>query len=1130
MRSSKRPGASISSFERALKGPFFEKNPLPMWIFDPESFHFLAVNEAAIQRCGYTRSEFLKMKATEIRPPEDVERFAKAVPGVSDSGFQPKGEWRLKAKNGETINVEVHATRVQFRHKKAVLSIIHDVTERKKTEEGMKLYGLLFKNLSEMVLCIRQKDQRIIEANEAAQKAFGYTRAELLSKTISDLRPPGSQESIPVRFSGQDSVVQTYETINQRKDGSTFHVEVTLKRLIFESEQVIVGIARDLTERRRAEAALHESEAKYHDLIETMPDGYYLSTSAGRFVEVNPAFCRMLGYSNDEMLAMNIPETLYFHPSERKGEFRFSGFSPASEVYRLKRKDGTEAWFEDSARYILDESGKIIYHEGISRDITDRKHAEEALKASESRFRAVIENIYDAIIFLDEKGKITDCLNPRSLERFTGLAMNAQMGKSAFESVHPDDMANVRNKFSLTSKQGEPFSVEYRVKSRDNSWTWVEAAGRNMLSDPLIKSIVVHIREIEDRKRAQMLLIESEERYRMLVDKSPDAIVVYRDEKVVYVNPASLKPMAADSAEQLIGISIFDFVHPDSKDIVVSRVKEMMRTQKAPPLQEMKILGLDGKTLEAEVRAAPVPYLGKPSIQLVIRDITPRKKVEEQLRLQSVALNTAANGIVITDRDGHIVWANSAFESLTGYTIAEALGKNPREIIRSGKHDREFYKSLWDTILSGRVWRGEIINKRKDGNLYTEEMTIAPVRDDHAEITHFVAVKQDISDRKLLQEQFLQSQKLESIGQLAGGVAHDYNNILSVIIGYAHLLKRKFKGDPENEKPLDAILAAARRAASLTEQLLVFARKEMISPKIINVNSSIESIEKMLQRIIGENINLVFHPGRDVRNIKIDPSQFDQILVNLATNSRDAIKGIGTIAIETMNVSIDEDYVKYHAGLTVGEFVKLSFTDTGMGMDEETVKRIFEPFFTTKEKGQGTGLGLSTVYGIVKQNNGYIYATSKLGEGTTFEIYLPPSYEEADRTLEQSSEISVLGTETILVVEDQVDILELTKASLEKYGFCVLTAIEPNEALRLCESYDGTIHLLLTDVIMPVMSGKSLRERVKTLRPKIKTLFMSGYTANELSPEGILAEGIDFIQKPFTPAELANKVSEVLRA
>jgi signal transduction histidine kinase/CheY-like chemotaxis protein len=432
--------------------------------------------------------------------------------------------------------------------------------------------------------------------------------------------------------------------------------------------------------------------------------------------------------------------------------------------------------------------------------------------------------------------------------------------------------------------------------------------------------------------------------------------------------------------------------------------------------------------------------------------------------------------------------------------------------------------------LSGKVWRGEIINKRKDGSLYTEEMTIAPVRDDRGEITHFVAVKQDISDRKLLQEQFLQSQKLESIGQLAGGVAHDYNNILSVIIGYAHLLKRKFKGDSENDKPLDAILAAARRAASLTEQLLVFARKEMISPKIININSSIESIEKMLQRIIGENINLVFHPGRDVRNIKIDPSQFDQVLVNLATNSRDAIKGIGTIAIETMNVSIDEDYVKNHAGLTVGEFVRLSFTDTGMGMDEETVKRIFEPFFTTKEKGQGTGLGLSTVYGIVKQNNGYIYATSKPGEGTTFEIYLPPSYEEVDRMLDQSSEISVLGTETILVVEDQVDILELTKASLEKSGFCVLTAIEPNEALRLCETYDGTIHLLLTDVIMPVMSGKSLRERVKKLRPRIKTLFMSGYTANELSPEGVLAEGIDFIQKPFTPAELAKKVSEVLRA
>lgn len=997
------------SLDTEFYGSFFEKNPLPMWIFDLETYNFLAVNEAAVRRYGYSRGEFLSMTVADVRPREDLQKFADSISALKDSVFEHKGEWRHKLKTGEVIDVEILVSAVEFKGRKGALSLIYDVTERKK-----------------------------------------------------------------------------------------------------------------------ADAALRRSEAKYRELIESMPVGYYLSTTEGRFLEINPAFCRMVGYSREELLAMHIPSTLYFADSEREGETRYTGFSPVTEAYRLKGKGGSEVWVEDYARYIRDSSGKIIFHEGICRDITDRKRDREALQFSESRLRTVIENSSDTILFLDSEWRFIECLNAAAYEKLCGYSVAERLGKSAFDMFHPDELPTLKAKFPSTGSAGEVVRAEYRIKRKDGTWRWVEGAARNMLTDPSINALVIGVRDIEERKTAEKMLVESEERYRLLVQNSPDSIVVITDGKFAYLNPATLGPMHARTADDLLGKPILDFVHPDMRAKVVERIDRMMGTQKELPLEELKLIALDGSAFEVELRSAPVTYLGKPSIQSVIRDITSRRLVERQLNLQSVALNTAANGIVITDTSGTVVWANPAFESLTGFSLEEAFSKNMRDLIKSGKQDAEFYKQMWETILAGKVWRGELVNRRKDGTLYSEDMTIAPVREGQGKITHFVAVKQDVTDRKSLQEQLLQSQKLESIGQLAGGVAHDYNNILGVIIGYAELLKRQLTHDFEGHRSVDAILNAAGRGADLTRQLLAFARKEMISPKVVSLNTSIANIEKMLRSIIGENISLLFQPGHDLWNVKIDPSQFDQVLVNLAANSRDAIKGVGTITIKTMNISLERGRNRDHAALPPGDFVKVSFSDTGGGMKQETVRRIFEPFFTTKEKGHGTGLGLSTVYGIVKQNDGSIDVRSRPGEGTTFDIYLPRHNGTTDGNEYLQPDLTARGTETVLVVEDQADMLELTKESLEKYGYRVLTAIEPSEALLLCEAFGGTIHLLLTDVIMPGMSGRQLSETVRRARPEIKVVYMSGYTANELAPEGVLGDGVEFIQKPFTPTALAKKIGDVL--
>lgn len=659
----------------------------------------------------------------------------------------------------------------------------------------------------------------------------------------------------------------------------------------------------------------------------------------------------------------------------------------------------------------------------------------------------------------------------------------------------------------------------------------------------------------------------------------------------------------------------------------------------------------NGSIYDVFLSLQPTEVGGRTFIVAVALDISEHVKEQSELRLRMTAMEAVGDAIVITDRDGTIQWVNTAFTKLTGYSKREAVGRNPR-ILKSGVQTEQFYRELWDTILSGNIWRGTVVNKRKDGTFYSESMSITPVRDEKNLISNFVAVKRDVTENikaievlreseekfrvlaeytpaaiwihnvekflyvnpsaeritgytadelyqinplslvhpdfkamvaerarqrisgeevpshyeykiitksgderwidfsgarmeyrgrpviiasayditesKKLQEQFFQAQKLEGLGRLAGGVAHDFNNMLGVIIGYADLVMRKIKREDPLYHYLELIGSAAKRGADLTKQLLAFARKEIISPKILNPNTAIQSISEMLRRLIGENIKFEFIPGVDVWNIRIDPAQFDQILVNLATNAKDAIDDVGTVTIETFNTTLDHVYVKDHIDFQIGEYVVISVTDTGKGMNKEILQKIYEPFFTTKPKGQGTGLGLSTVYGIVKQNGGSINVYSEVGQGTTFKIYLPRYVGDAEKIESTSNSELFFGTETILIVEDQPNLLELAKNSLEICGYKVLTALSPGEAILLCEAYQGDIDLLLTDVVMPVMNGRELSERIKAMRQNVKTLFMSGYTANVIVHRGVIEEGINFIQKPFTPVSLARKVREVL--
>ena len=522
------------------------------------------------------------------------------------------------------------------------------------------------------------------------------------------------------------------------------------------------------------------------------------------------------------------------------------------------------------------------------------------------------------------------------------------------------------------------------------------------------------------------------------------------------------------------------------------------------------------------------------------REVRYRKKaeialIESEKRMRNI-LNNVGAYVYMKDTRYRYTYVNNK--------VCELFGRQEQDIL--GKGDEAFFSgaSVEAILRSDRlvIEKGETVNLEEKGLVASDKSPRTywsikiPLRDNSGKIYAMCGISTDITDRKRseeerekLQAQLSQAQKIESVGRLAGGVAHDFNNMLSIIIGYTDMILDYVDPDQPLHASLQEIRKAAERSADLTRQLLAFARQQTVAPKALALNETVGGMLKMLRRLIGEDISLLWLPGEDEWQVKIDPSQIDQIMANLCVNARDAIAGVGKLTIETDNVVLDEAYCEARADFVPGEYVRLAVSDSGSGMDKETMERLFEPFFTTKERGKGTGLGLATVYGIVKQNNGFINVYSEPGKGTTFRIYLPRHIGGVDETEKKmTAEFPRSQGETVLLVEDEPSIITMAKLMLENLGYRVLATSAPGEATRLATEYTGEIHLLLTDVVMPEMNGRDLADRLRALYPAIKTLFMSGYTTNVIAHHGILEEGVHFIQKPFSIKDLALKVRETL--
>jgi len=513
-----------------------------------------------------------------------------------------------------------------------------------------------------------------------------------------------------------------------------------------------------------------------------------------------------------------------------------------------------------------------------------------------------------------------------------------------------------------------------------------------------------------------------------------------------------------------------------------------------------------------------------------LRGSVERIRGEAERATLVAAIEEAAEEILITDTGGSIRYCNRAFERITGYPRSEVIGCNPR-FLKSGRHDRDYYRAVWITILEGRVWSGRFTNRRKDGSVYETEGTIAPMHDETGNLTGFVSAWHDITERLRFESELRQAQKMESIGRLAGGVAHDFNNLLTVITGYGGLLDAEMAPNDPLRAYLKEIRVAGERAASLTKQLLAFSRKQLFRPVLLDLNRLIEDIQGMIQRLVGEDIRIETRQGHDLPFVSADPGQIGQILMNLAANARDAMPHGGCMTIRTARSAA-------HEGDTAGvgpherpESVLLAVTDTGQGIPEEIRQHLFEPFFTTKESGWGTGLGLSTVYGIVRQSEGWIDVQSERGKGTTFNVYLPAiegssAIERVPEPLSTAPKGRASGT--VLVVEDQDEVRGLIVAVLKSEGFNVLEAAGGEAALSVSRRYPETIHLLITDLIMPGMNGKQVADQLMPMRPGMKVLYISGYSGDVLTRRGVLAPDVPYMAKPFTPSALSARVHEVL--
>ncbi|MFO7912855.1 MAG: PAS domain S-box protein, partial [Desulfotignum sp.] len=1025
-------------------------------------------------------------------------------------------------------------------------------SEYKYSKEALRETENLFKMLYEKApLGYQSLDENghFIVVNQTWLDTLGYTREEVIGKSFADFLHPDWRDHFKENFPRFKSIgeVLGVEFEMVKKNGDLILVSFTgkINRDKKGNFQQTHCIFHDITDRKRMEKALRESEEKYRILFEHTGEALFVAQDA-RIVFQNPRSTELLGYSAEEFQSK--PFFDFIHEDDREMVTdhhirRLRGEKlPERYNFRIIHKNGSILWAELNAVLFQWNGRPAVLCFMI--DITKRKQIEDGLIESEALFRGMFKG-HSAVMLLIDPNTGRIIMANQAAAQYYGYPLE-KMLQMKIQQLNVLSPAEITEQMRCAlNKQANIFEFQHLLSDGQIRAVEVHSAPITIQHQTLLFSI---IRDITDRKQAEEALRESNKTaHQFFSESSAGSFFMMLDEPIEWTDSVDKEKILDYVFDHQritkINRAMLDHYLASEKDFLYMTPKQLF----AHDLEHGRLLWrkmfdqgfLDIESDERRFDGSQMWIIGSYRCMYDEQgriighfgtqfDITERKRAEAKLRLQSLVLDQIEDRVTVTDLNGAITYVNDAEVRAFGYSRDELIGFTTDKYGDDPERGATQRQIIEETLEKG-AWRGEVVNQTVAGEDVILDCRTSLVLDEQGNKIALAGISTDITDLKKMETQLNQAQKMESVGRLAGGVAHDFNNMLGVILGHTELALLHTDDKHKLCSDLKEIQKAAERSADITKQLLAFARKEIISPKQLDLNDTVESMLNMLRRLIGEDIDLVWQPTAHLWPVKMDPSQIDQILANLCVNARDAIAGVGKLTIETGKKSFDEQYCNEHPGFIPGNFVLLAVSDNGCGMEKHTLDNLFEPFFTTKEVGKGTGLGLATVYGIVKQNNGFINVYSEPGQGSTFNIYLPrfSADEDTDKAVPEKK-AAAGGTETILLVEDEPTILRMTRMMLERKGYTVLSAATPTEAMEKAKNHSGAIALLMTDVVMPEMNGRDLSGQITDLYPDIRLLFMSGYTADVIAHQGILDDGVAFIQKPFSMADMTEKVREVL--
>jgi len=985
---------------------------------------------------------------------------------------------------------------------------------------------------------------RIVRVNNFFEELTGYAADDVVGESWFDrFLPVPDRARIRAFFAKAVAEGRVHGNLNPivTRDGRQIPIEWYATTLRDRSGEAIgvLSVGADVSERMRAQATLRESEERYRALVEASPSSI-AALRDGKIIFINRAGARLFGFDEPgEAIGTEVIELI---APEQRSQFaerlRYlaDGLpNPLAET-ELQRRDGTRVTAESISVPITlgGEPAALI----IGRDVTDHKRAENALRRAEQDWEDIFQAIGQPTVILSSDRRLIAA--NRATLAILDTTLDAIRGKHCHELFHGDGSPPGSCPLERLVESGV---VETSVAQLETLGGWYLISCTPVLDERGQLDKIIHIAtDISEHKRAEDALKASEDRYRTLVETSPDAIfLVDVTGRILSVNDQALRIAGAASADDLVGKSFYELVPATRRKEHAAGLQQLLGGEVGTTI-EYDLDRPDGTSVTLEVRGAlvrndegvPIALMG------IARDVTARKRAaralaESEARFRAT-FEQAAVGIALAEPHGPFLRINQRFCDIVGYTEEELLTLTYMDITHPD--DREPTRAFVEQAVSGRLEQPQMIKRyvRKDGSIAWIKLALSHVRDEQGELLYAIGVSEDISAQKRAEElsaeleaQLRQSQKMEAIGQLAGGVAHDFNNLLSPILIYSDLLLGEISSKDPRHHEIEQIRTAAARAKDLTQQLLAFGRKQVLSMKILDLNRVVSDLTRMLGRTLRENIHIELKLATAPLRFEGDLSQVEQILMNLAINARDAMPGGGRMTIETRAVTLDETAARELGDAAPGRYALLSLGDTGHGMDATTVSRVFEPFFSTKDRDKGTGLGLSTVYGIVKQHRGAIRVDSEMGRGTTFAVYLPLAdmNRQAPEPDEAPGEL-VGGRETLLVVEDDEAVRVTTCRLLEHLGYRVLSAADGERAIEIVATAGLTIDLLVTDVIMPRMNGPELYDRLREARPGLPVLYISGYTGEALAEHGVLDQEIDYLPKPFTVSEISAKLREIL--